>query len=160
MQHPLWQEEKSVVYNCCWSSSAHSFSGPWPHFNISDSRFPQTWRTRSPHLSPRNKVGRLYPQALGYFSLPPTISRTRVEVFNPASTVPLVLVMLPRAGRSRKQRVIDVLYQPLRSNGEMSSCNLATAVSFSDIKILRKEKKHEGRYWQKQSENEWSKRIK
>jgi hypothetical protein len=28
MQHPLWREAGSVVYNCCWSSPAQSFSGP------------------------------------------------------------------------------------------------------------------------------------
>jgi hypothetical protein len=27
---PLWLEDVSVVYNCCWSSSAQSFSGPGP----------------------------------------------------------------------------------------------------------------------------------
>jgi hypothetical protein len=26
----LWREDGSVIYNCCWSSSAHSFSGPSP----------------------------------------------------------------------------------------------------------------------------------
>jgi hypothetical protein len=30
MQHPLWGEDGSVVYNCCWSSSAQSLSGPTP----------------------------------------------------------------------------------------------------------------------------------
>jgi hypothetical protein len=28
--HPLWREDGSVIYNCCWSSPAHSFSGPSP----------------------------------------------------------------------------------------------------------------------------------
>jgi hypothetical protein len=36
-----------------------------PYFTISDSRLPQTWRARSPYLSPRNRVALLYPQALG-----------------------------------------------------------------------------------------------
>jgi hypothetical protein len=26
----LWREDRSVVYNCCWYSSAQSFSGPSP----------------------------------------------------------------------------------------------------------------------------------
>jgi hypothetical protein len=30
MQHSLWREDRSVIYNCCWSSPAHSFSGPSP----------------------------------------------------------------------------------------------------------------------------------
>jgi hypothetical protein len=28
--HPLWREDGSVIYNCCWSSPAHLFSGPSP----------------------------------------------------------------------------------------------------------------------------------
>jgi hypothetical protein len=27
---PLWRADLSVVYNCCWSSPAQSFSGPSP----------------------------------------------------------------------------------------------------------------------------------
>jgi hypothetical protein len=27
---PLWREDGSVVYNCCWPSPAQSFSGPYP----------------------------------------------------------------------------------------------------------------------------------
>jgi hypothetical protein len=27
---PLWREDGSVLYNCCWSSPAQSFSGPSP----------------------------------------------------------------------------------------------------------------------------------
>jgi hypothetical protein len=27
---PLWPEDGSVVYNCCWTSPAQSFSGPSP----------------------------------------------------------------------------------------------------------------------------------
>jgi hypothetical protein len=27
---PLWREDGSVVYNCCWPSPAQSFSGPSP----------------------------------------------------------------------------------------------------------------------------------
>jgi hypothetical protein len=27
---PLWREDGSVVYNCCWPSTAHSYSGPSP----------------------------------------------------------------------------------------------------------------------------------
>jgi hypothetical protein len=30
MQHSLWREDGSVVYNCCWTSAAKSFSGPSP----------------------------------------------------------------------------------------------------------------------------------
>jgi hypothetical protein len=27
---PLWREDASVVYNCCWPLPAQSFSGPSP----------------------------------------------------------------------------------------------------------------------------------
>jgi hypothetical protein len=37
-------------------------------------------------ISPMSRVARLYPQALGSFSLPPTTHRVTVEVFEPAST--------------------------------------------------------------------------
>jgi hypothetical protein len=30
MYHPLWREDRSVIYNCCWSSPAQSFSSPSP----------------------------------------------------------------------------------------------------------------------------------
>jgi hypothetical protein len=30
MQHPLWREDGSFVYNCFWPSPAQSFSGPSP----------------------------------------------------------------------------------------------------------------------------------
>jgi hypothetical protein len=30
MEHSLWQEDRSVVYNCCWPLPVQSFSGPSP----------------------------------------------------------------------------------------------------------------------------------
>jgi hypothetical protein len=62
---PLWREDGSVFYICCWPSPAWSFSGPipwdsWPYFTDSDLRLP--------------------------FSSPPTTRRVTVEVFEPAST--------------------------------------------------------------------------
>jgi hypothetical protein len=46
VEHLLWQEDGFVIYNCCWSSPAQSFSGPsprssWPYFTVSDSKLPQ-----------------------------------------------------------------------------------------------------------------------
>jgi hypothetical protein len=59
----------------------------WPYFTVSDSRLPQTWRSRSPYL---------YPPGTGWpgftprhwvpFSSPPTTRRATVEVFDPATT--------------------------------------------------------------------------
>jgi hypothetical protein len=47
--HPLWQEEGSVVYSCCWSSPVQSFLVPWPYFTVSDSRLLQPGG-RGPHI--------------------------------------------------------------------------------------------------------------
>jgi hypothetical protein len=53
MWHPLWREDGSVVYSCCWSSPAQSFSGPSPAGLVTTFcclRFetPPAWRARSP----------------------------------------------------------------------------------------------------------------
>jgi hypothetical protein len=47
----------SVVCSCCWSSPAHSFSGPSPAgltttFYCLRFETPPTWRARSPYLHP------------------------------------------------------------------------------------------------------------
>jgi hypothetical protein len=60
----------SVIYNCCWSSPTQSFSGPSPAglmttFYCLRFETPPTWRPRSPNYTPRKRVARLYPQALG-----------------------------------------------------------------------------------------------
>jgi hypothetical protein len=34
MGHPLWWEDGSVLYNCCWLSPKQSVS--WPYFTVSD----------------------------------------------------------------------------------------------------------------------------
>jgi hypothetical protein len=68
---PLWRENWSVVYNCCWSSPAQSFSGPSPTglmtiFYCTGSRLPPTWRVRAPvYISSRNRVAQSCPQAMG-----------------------------------------------------------------------------------------------
>jgi hypothetical protein len=64
--HPLWWEDRSVLYNCCWSSPALSFLGPSPAvlmaiFYSLILETPPSWRAKSP----RNRVAHLYPQALG-----------------------------------------------------------------------------------------------
>jgi hypothetical protein len=44
---------------------------------------PQTWRARSPYLYPsRNRVARLYPQALCSLFVPSTTHRATVEIFD------------------------------------------------------------------------------
>jgi hypothetical protein len=77
MWHPLWWEDWSVVYNCCWPSPVQSLSGSTPAELV-------TKILDSPYLEG---------QALGYtfrlwvtFSSPPMTRRDTVEVFDPAST--------------------------------------------------------------------------
>jgi hypothetical protein len=53
----IWREDGFVVYNCCWSSRAQSFSGPSPvglvtTFYCHRFETPSTWRARSPYLYP------------------------------------------------------------------------------------------------------------
>jgi hypothetical protein len=65
LELPVWREDGSVLYNCCWSSPAQSFSGP----------------------SPVGLVAIFY--CLRFetsFSSPLTTRRVMVEVFDPAST--------------------------------------------------------------------------
>jgi hypothetical protein len=57
MQHPLWREDGSVVYNgCCLRQLSHIQArvprDSWPHFTVSDLRLPRTWRTRFLYLYP------------------------------------------------------------------------------------------------------------
>jgi hypothetical protein len=67
---PLWQEDGSAIYNCCWSSPEQSFSGPSPERLMTTFcclRF-ETHNLEGQvplFISPRNRVTRLYPQTLG-----------------------------------------------------------------------------------------------
>jgi hypothetical protein len=57
MGRPLWREDGTVVYNCCWPSPAQLFSGSSPEgimtiFYCLRLETPPTWRARSPYLYP------------------------------------------------------------------------------------------------------------
>jgi hypothetical protein len=57
------------------------------HILLSQIRYSSNLEGQIPvFIFPSNRVTRLYPQALGSFSSPPTTHRTTVEVFDPAST--------------------------------------------------------------------------
>jgi hypothetical protein len=92
MQHPLWREDGSIIYNCCWPSPAQSFSGLIPAglitiFYCLRFKIPSTWKVRSPYLYPRGRPWPNYiPRHWVPFSSPPTTRRATVEVFEPAST--------------------------------------------------------------------------
>jgi hypothetical protein len=81
-----------IVYNCCWSSPAQSFSGPSPAelvttFYYLKCETTPAWRTRSPYLYPPGTGWPSYnPRHWVPFSSPPTTRRATVEVFDTAST--------------------------------------------------------------------------
>jgi hypothetical protein len=89
---PLWREDGSSVYNCCWSSPAQSFSGPSPSglmtiFYCLRFETAPTWRAMYPYLFPPG-IGRpsYTPRYWVAFSSPLTARRATMEVFAPAST--------------------------------------------------------------------------
>jgi hypothetical protein len=72
VRRPLWLEDGSVVYDCCWSLPAQSFSAPLAAELTAMSQI-----RHSPNLEgqvpvfiyPRNSVAQLYPQALDSLSI-------------------------------------------------------------------------------------------
>jgi hypothetical protein len=99
VDRPLWQEDRSVIYNCCWPSSVQSFLGLSPAglmtFYCLRFETPPTWRARFPYL---------YPPGTGWpsytirhwvpFSSPPTTHRAMVDVFKPTFTWEFQLTQL------------------------------------------------------------------
>jgi hypothetical protein len=89
---PFWRKDGSVVYNCCWSSPAQSFSGPSPSglmtvFYCLRFEIPPTWRVRSLNLYPPGTGWPSYtPRQWVPFLSSPTTRRATVEVFEPASS--------------------------------------------------------------------------
>jgi hypothetical protein len=92
MQRPLWREDGSVVYNCCWPSPAQAFLGPSPAglmtiFYCPRFETPWTWRARSPYLyRPGTGCSSYTSRHWVPLSSPPTTRRATVEVFDTAST--------------------------------------------------------------------------
>jgi hypothetical protein len=71
MQHPLWREVGSVLYNCCWSSPKQSFSGqspagPMTIFYCLRFETSSTCRVRSPYLDPQEQTGPVTPPRTGF----------------------------------------------------------------------------------------------
>jgi hypothetical protein len=91
MSHPLWRQDGSVIYNCCWPSPAQSFSGRSParliKFYCLRFETHPTWRAKSLYLYPPGIGWPSYtPRHWVPFSSSSTIRRATVEVFDPAST--------------------------------------------------------------------------
>jgi hypothetical protein len=71
MYYRLWREDGSVVYNCCWSSPAQSFSGPsparlWPYFTVSVSRLSQPGGPGPRIYIPQEQGGTYVPPDTGF----------------------------------------------------------------------------------------------
>jgi hypothetical protein len=71
VEHPLWREDGSVVYNCCWPLPAQSFSGPNPAglmtiFSVSDSRLPQPGGPGPWIYIPQEQGGLVIPAGTGF----------------------------------------------------------------------------------------------
>jgi hypothetical protein len=90
--HPLWREDGSVIYNCCWLSPVQSFSGLSPTglmtiFCCFRFETPLTWRARPPYLyTPGTRSPSYTPRHWVPFSLPPTTHKATVELLKPAFT--------------------------------------------------------------------------
>jgi hypothetical protein len=85
----LWREDECVVYNCCWSSPAQSFSGPSSagliiiFYCLRFETLP-TWRVRSPYLYPPGTGWPCYiPRHWVPFASAPATHRTIVRNSNP-----------------------------------------------------------------------------
>jgi hypothetical protein len=122
MWHPLWREDGSVVYNCCWSSPSQSFSGSSPvglmtTFYCLRFETPPTWRARSPYLYPPGTGWPRYnPRHWVPFSSPPTTRKATVEVFDPTSTR---YVIRPRNTKLRFKQVDRVSTTEYRTSREL-----------------------------------------
>jgi hypothetical protein len=91
---PLWLEDGSVVYNCCWPSPAQSFSSPSPAtFYCLRFETPPTWRTRSPYLYPPGTGWPSYtPRHRVHFSSPPTTpNNDRYYILQAPNTIQQIL---------------------------------------------------------------------
>jgi hypothetical protein len=86
---PLWREDGSVVYNCCWTSPAHS--GVWSRSTHDHVLLLQIWDSyldsQAPvFISPKNRVMQLTPQALGPLFVASYNSQGYIGGIRPAST--------------------------------------------------------------------------
>jgi hypothetical protein len=72
---PLWREDGSVIYCCCWFSPAQLRSGLSPAGLKTNFFCPNSWEFPNLEgqvpifISPRNRVAEIYPRALSSFSI-------------------------------------------------------------------------------------------
>jgi hypothetical protein len=87
---PLWREDGSVVYNCCWYLPAQPFSCPSPAGNTTIfyfKKFEKNLERQVPaFICPRNIVAQLYLPRLGPFSSPLTTYMVKVFDLSPCGS--------------------------------------------------------------------------
>jgi hypothetical protein len=94
---PHRRMDGSVVYNCCWSSPAQSFSGPSPVgfmtiFHCLRFVTPPVWRARSPYLYPPGTGCPVIPPGTGFhFRRLLRLASLRWRYSNPRLSVVLVI---------------------------------------------------------------------
>jgi hypothetical protein len=85
LKRPLWRENGSVIYCCCWFSPAQFRSISRPYFIVPILETSPTWRARSPYLYPPGTGWPRYaPEHWVLFPSRLTTRRAAVEVFYPA----------------------------------------------------------------------------
>jgi hypothetical protein len=122
MKYLLWQEDASVIYNCCWPAPSQSFSvsstaGLVAKFYSLRFETPPTWRARSPYLYPSGTGCPGYnPRHWVPFSSSLTTRSATVEVFDPASTR-VCMVWGSHSGRYEERYLQDTTPRgPLKFN--------------------------------------------
>jgi hypothetical protein len=123
-RHPLWWENRSVIYNCCWPSQAQSFLGLSPAglmtiFHHLRFETPPTWRARSLYLHPPGTGW------LGYL-------RHRVPFKSPQTTAGLWwrYLNLPPHGSQGVMQKLCYDWQSVRQSVLVSSCILGPRPGF------------------------------
>jgi hypothetical protein len=138
LSSPLWREDGSLVYNCCWSSPAHSRvrvpRDSWPYFTVSDLRHPQPGGP-GPHIFiPHEQGGLVITPGTGFrFRRVLLLAELGWRYSNPPPSLisdkTLVLLIQPRVEQHIKHRFQQFLLWRLRPGTR----RLATAQFFVEL---------------------------
>jgi hypothetical protein len=138
--HPLWREDRSVVYNCCWPLPMQSFSGLSPAglmtvlYTISDLRLPEPGGPGSCSYIPQEQGGPVIPPGTGFCFCHLWLAGLQWRCLHPPPHRQLPWVYsLYRLGTDRIENTVSlssVVGMHIHCHGHMFiSCYLATTVS-------------------------------